>query len=163
MLRSHKTLNSWETSARKLNPKKPLVSTTIPDVPWQSLIIHLFNLHNNNYLFVSDYNTRYFEVVKLTIIRRTVIDLMKKKSLHMAYNLRSKVTLTAVHLPEYFWQFTKEWNFQQNNLKSVSSQTNGHAKDSSKKSNYSLKKAKLTQIKSIFSAMFEYWKTLTGT
>lgn len=63
---------------RNQNPKEPLVTTPIPDGPWQKVGTDLITLHGSDYLVVTDYYSRFFEVVKLPNTQsRTVIERIK--------------------------------------------------------------------------------------
>ena len=44
-------------------PKEPLISTTLPNYPWERIAA---DLRGANYLLVADYYSRYEEVQKLT-------------------------------------------------------------------------------------------------
>ena len=47
-------------------PKEPLISTTLPNYPWEHVAADLFELRGANYLLVADYYSRFVEVQKLT-------------------------------------------------------------------------------------------------
>ena len=47
-------------------PREAMISSTLPDYPWQRVGSDLFQLHRHTYLLVVDYYSRYPEVVKLT-------------------------------------------------------------------------------------------------
>ena len=48
------------------NRREPLMTTPTPDYPWQMVGTDLFDLNGTNYLLVTDYFSRYPEVIKLT-------------------------------------------------------------------------------------------------
>ena len=53
--------------ARDYRPnKEPLITSTLPDYPWQQVVADLFQLKGANYLVIVDYFSRYPEVHKLT-------------------------------------------------------------------------------------------------
>ena len=53
------------------------MTTKLPEYPWQVLGTDLFELKGNHYLFVSDYFSRYLEVVRLTTTSSSVIRALK--------------------------------------------------------------------------------------
>ena len=58
--------------AKECKPKRePLISTPLPDYPWQMVGTDLFELKGQQYLVVVDYYSRYPECIKLS--RTTLI------------------------------------------------------------------------------------------
>lgn len=52
---------------RNFRPRhEPLISTPLPDYPWESVASDLFHLNGHNYLIVVDYLSRFPEVIKLS-------------------------------------------------------------------------------------------------
>lgn len=51
------------------NPVEPLMSSELPERPWQQVGSDLFTLNQDNYLLVVDYYSRYVEIAKLTPTR----------------------------------------------------------------------------------------------
>ncbi len=49
----------------KYQPKEPLISTPLPDYPWQMAGVDLLELNNKQYLLLVDYSSRYPEVREL--------------------------------------------------------------------------------------------------
>jgi len=47
------------------NQKETLMPTPIPEGPWQVVGTDLFQLENKDYLIVTDYYSRFFEVAKV--------------------------------------------------------------------------------------------------
>lgn len=50
---------------RYSNPKQPFQSHPVPDYPWQVIATDLFLWDNKDFLIVTDYYSRHFEVVQL--------------------------------------------------------------------------------------------------
>ena len=48
--------------------REPLITTPVPEYPWQVVGSDLFELNGVRYLLVADYVSRYPEVIKLTSI-----------------------------------------------------------------------------------------------
>ena len=58
--------NCRECAKQAKNKKEPLITTPLPDYPWQLVGTDLFELDKCHYLLVVDYFSRYPEVVKLS-------------------------------------------------------------------------------------------------
>ena len=50
---------------RKENTEEPMIPFRIPTLPLEVVATDLFTLDNSDYLLIVDYQSRYFEVVKL--------------------------------------------------------------------------------------------------
>ena len=60
------------------NPCEPMISSSLPERPWQKLGADLFYYKGNNYLLVVDYYSRYPEVAELSsTTSRSVITALK--------------------------------------------------------------------------------------
>jgi transposase InsO family protein len=93
---------------RNQNPKEPLVVTTIPEGPWQTLGTDLFSLHNCDYLVVTYYYSRYFEVAKLPNTKsNTVIDRLKSIFARHGIPYEVKSDNGPQYTSQEFQQFTK--------------------------------------------------------
>ena len=51
---------------RKSQQKEPMKGHQIPDGPWKKVGIDLFQLDKENYVVISDYYSKFFEISKLT-------------------------------------------------------------------------------------------------
>ena len=50
---------------RKSQQKEPMKGHQIPDGPWKKVGIELFQLDKENYVVISDYYSKFFEISKL--------------------------------------------------------------------------------------------------
>ena len=50
---------------RNSNPKEPLQPYPTPDYPWQTVATDLFTWDDKDFIVVTDYYSRYFEVAQL--------------------------------------------------------------------------------------------------
>lgn len=57
--------NCRECAEQSSNKREPLITTPLPDYPWQLIGTDLFELDKCQYLLVVDYFSRYPEVIKL--------------------------------------------------------------------------------------------------
>ena len=55
--------------------REPLITTLVPEYPWQVVGSDLFELNGVKYLLVADYLSRYLEVIKLTSTTGSSIDI----------------------------------------------------------------------------------------
>ena len=47
-------------------PREPLMTTSLPNYPWERIAADLFEVKGSHYLLVADYYSRFVEVQKLT-------------------------------------------------------------------------------------------------
>ena len=93
--------------------KEPLMSSPVPEYPWQTIGSDLFELDGATYLLVADYLSRYPEVVKLTSTTSgKVIDSLR--SIFARHGIPE--TLRCDNGPQYasaeMEQFAKEYGFK---------------------------------------------------
>nr|XP_034322405.1 uncharacterized protein K02A2.6-like [Crassostrea gigas] len=123
---------------RNQNPKEPLVSTPIPEGPWQTVGTDLFTLHGSDYLVVTDYYSRYgipFEVISDNGTRYT---------------------------SQEFREFAQNWNFQHTTSSPYHQQAKGLAERTVQTAKRLLEKAK-TDGKDPYLGLLEYRNTQTDT
>ena len=93
-------VDHWPTCSREAQHRRePLLTTQLPDYPWQMLGSDLFDLNRGQYLLVCDYFSCYFEVVKLTYTTSSSVIEAKKTSPASVYQSFSAVT-TALSTPQ---------------------------------------------------------------
>jgi transposase InsO family protein len=95
------------------NQKEPLNSSEIPDGPWQVVGTDLFTWNHADYVIVTDYYSRFFEIGKLENTRSATVILLLK-SFFARHGIPREVR--SDNGPQYssqeFRKFAKEWDFK---------------------------------------------------
>lgn len=107
---------------------EPLMSTPLPDYPWQKVASDLFYLKGENYLVMVDYFSRYPEVIKLrSTTSSSVIDALK--AVFSRHGIPQ--TLITDNGPQYssdeFAKFAASYNFSHVTSSPYYPQSNGCA------------------------------------
>ena len=107
---------------------EPLMSTPLPDYPWQRVASDLFFLGSDSYLLIVDYFSRYPEVIKLkSTTSRGIIEAMK--AVFSRYGIPQ--TVRSDNGPQYsseeFSKFAAEYNFYHETSSPHFAQSNGQA------------------------------------
>ena len=107
---------------------EPLMSTPLPDYPWQRVASDLFFLGSDSYLLIVDYVSRYPEVIKLkSTTSRGIIEAMK--AVFSRYGIPQ--TVGSDNGPQYsseeFSKFAAEYNFYHETSSPHFAQSNGQA------------------------------------
>ena len=102
------------TTNEKEAPQRAPNAYTLPTYPWQKVGTDLFVLNGDTYLLISDYFSRFPEVIKLnTVTSQSVIFALK--SVFSRYGIPEE--LVSDNGPQYasqeFSTFSKEYNFHQ--------------------------------------------------
>ena len=105
---------------------EPLMSTPLPDYPWQRVASDLFFLGSDSYLLIVDYFSRYPEVIKLkSTTSRGIIEAMK--AVFSRYGIPQ--TVRSDNGPQYsseeFSKFAAEYNFYHETSSPHFAQSNG--------------------------------------
>ena len=108
--------------------REPLMTTKLPEYPWQVLAKDLFELKGDHYLLVSDYFSRYLEVVRLaTTTSSSVIRALKM--IFSRYGIPE--VLRSDNGPQYaskeFEEFAKSYGFRHETSSPLYPQSNGLA------------------------------------
>lgn len=112
---------------KRVQQKEPLISTPLPDRPWQRIALDLCE-HNHNYLIISDYYSRFLEILHLS----------STTSAHIIQKLRTVFARFGVvdqavsdNGPQFasteFQNFAKELDFEHISSSPHHPQGNGHA------------------------------------
>ena len=92
--------------------REPLITTPLPDYPWQLVGTDLFELDKKHYLLVVDYFSRYPEVIKLTSTTSTMV-IAALKSVFARHGIPE--TLRSDNGPQYaseeFTRFASSYGF----------------------------------------------------
>lgn len=117
------------TCSRETTPhKEPLISSELPQYPWQKVASDLFMLDGTTYLLVVDYLSRYPEVIKLSsTTSRSIITALK--SVFSRHGVPE--TLLSDNGPQYasqeFAEFAAAYDFQHTTSSPHYPQSNGLA------------------------------------
>ena len=108
--------------------KQPLISTPLPEHPWEKLASDLFEINGNMYLLVVDYFSRYMEVQTLSTTTSAGV-IRALKAIFARHGIPA--TLISDNGPQYssqeFQLFAKEYHFQHITSSPYYPQSNGLA------------------------------------
>ena len=111
---------------REQHPE-PLMSTPLPERPWQLIATDLFILERVTYLLVVDYYSHYVEVVALPKSTSSLKIIQALKTIFARHGIPDQVR--SDNGPQYhsdeFTQFAKEWGFQHSTRSPRYPQANG--------------------------------------
>uniref|UniRef100_A0A671U8K1 Gypsy retrotransposon integrase-like protein 1 n=1 Tax=Sparus aurata TaxID=8175 RepID=A0A671U8K1_SPAAU len=113
---------------KRTQQKEPLISTPLPERPWKRIALDLCEYEHQNYLVISDYYSRFIEVLHLpsTTSRRVI---QKLKAVFARFGIPDEVV--SYNGPRFssadFQEFAKELDFQHCSSSPHHPQGNGHA------------------------------------
>ena len=111
---------------RKENTKEPMIPFRIPTLPWEVVATDLFTLDNSNYLLIVDYQSRYFEVVKLPDTKSATV-ITYSKSIFSRHGIPAEVV--SDNGPQYssmeHQAFAETWEFKHTTVSPLDPQANG--------------------------------------
>lgn len=113
---------------QRTQTKLPLVSTPLPDRPWQHIAADIAELKGKQYLITVDYFSRYIEINHLsTITSNSVITALK--TLFTRWGIPTSLkTDNGTQFTSYeFQEFSKEWDFEHTTSSPHHPQSNGEA------------------------------------
>jgi len=110
------------------NQKEPLISTPIPQYPWEYLGIDLCKIYGRDYIVTSDYYSRFIEIDRVE--PATSSEVIKKLKAHFArYGIPEKIR--SDNGPQFtsyeFQSFLQKWDIQHLTSSPNFPQSNGHA------------------------------------
>lgn len=112
----------------RLQNKEPLVSTPVPDRPWQRVGMDLFEWSKKNYLLIIDYFSRYIEVAEL---KSTSAEVTIRAVKEVFARHGTAETVVSDNGPQFsselFQQFAKEYKFTHSTSSPRYPQANGEA------------------------------------
>lgn len=117
-----------ECARTKKHRKEPLMSTVLPDYPWQKVGTDLFTLNGATYIIVTDYFSHCPEVIKLSNTTSAGV-ISTLKPLFARHGVPEEVV--SDNGPQYasqeFRDFAREYGFKHTTSSSHFPQSNGHA------------------------------------
>ncbi|XP_060073561.1 uncharacterized protein K02A2.6-like [Ylistrum balloti] len=116
---------------RNNNQKEPLKPTPVPSGPWQVVGTDLFSWNQSDFLIVTDYYSRYFEVAKLENTKSVTV-ITHLKSIFAQHGIPFEVR--SDNGPQYssseFKTFATKWKFKHTTSSPYFAQANGLAEKS---------------------------------
>lgn len=113
---------------RRAQQKEPLISTPLPDRPWQRIALDLCEHNKQNYLIISDYYSRYIEILHMTTTTSTQVA-RKLKATFARYGIPDVVV--SDNGPQFssteFESLARELDFRHITSSPHNAQGNGHA------------------------------------
>ena len=110
-----------------MNRPEPLLPTSFPERPWQTLAADFFKCENVDYLLVVDYFSRYVEVCAMQKSKTATEVCRAMKSIFSQYGIPEKVKSDngpPFNSGEYL-QFANEWGFEVSHSSPRYPQSNG--------------------------------------
>lgn len=148
---------------RNQNPTEPFVSTPIPDGPWQTVGTDLFTLHESDCLVVTDYYSKFFEVVKLPNTQsRTVIERLRSIFARNGIPFEVISDNGTQYTSQEFREFAQKWNFQHTTSSPYHQRANELAERTVQTAERLLEKPN-TDGKDPYLGLLEYRNTPTDT
>ena len=109
------------------NKPEPLITTPLPDRPWQVVATDLFELKGVDYLIVIDYFSRYVEVAAMQTTTKSSEVIRALKSIFARHGIPEQVR--SDDGPQFdsaeFSYFAKEWGFKHSTSSPRFPQANG--------------------------------------
>ncbi|KAK3741172.1 hypothetical protein QZH41_002992 [Actinostola sp. cb2023] len=128
---------------RNNQPKEPMIGHKVPERPWQRIALDLFHLDGEEYLVISDYYSKYFEITKLTSTTSAAI--IRHLKPHLARHGIPDEIITD-NGPQFassqFHDFSQEYHFKHITSSPRYPQSNGLAERTVQTAKQILKKAK---------------------
>ncbi|XP_033119433.1 uncharacterized protein K02A2.6-like [Anneissia japonica] len=114
---------------RRTQKKEPLITTPIPERPWQRISMEICDFQNNHYLIVSDYFSRYIEMINLRKDMTSQKVITAVKGIYARWRIPE--TVVSDNGPQFafrqFRLFAAEYGFQHVTTSPLYPQGNGEA------------------------------------
>lgn len=113
---------------KRAQQKEPLISTPLPDRPWKRIALDLCELNKNNYLVISDYYSRFLEVLHLPSTTSTQV-ILRLKATFARFGIPEEVV--SDNGPQFssteFQELARQLDFRHVTSSPHHPQGNGHA------------------------------------
>ena len=113
---------------KRAQQKEPLISTPLPDRPWKRIALDLCEYNKNNYLVISDYYSRFLEVLQLPSTTSTQI-IQRLKATFARFGIPDEVV--SDNGPQFssaeFQELARQLDFRHITSSPHHPQGNGHA------------------------------------
>ena len=116
---------------RNANPKEPLKSHSAPEYPWQVVATDLFTWDNKEFLVITDYYSRYFEVTQISNTRSSTI-IHQMKAIFSRHGIPQRVVSdnAPYYTSQEFKEFIQGWDIDHTTSSPHYPQSNGLAEKS---------------------------------
>jgi len=127
---------------QRKNIKEPLIKENFPERPWQKIAMDLFKFQNKWYLIITDYYSRYFEILSLKSLTEKIV-IGKCKKVFARFGIPEIVrTDPGTQFSADFKQFARDFDFRHITSSPKYSQSNGEVESAVKVAKMILKKCK---------------------
>ncbi|XP_034023466.1 uncharacterized protein K02A2.6-like [Thalassophryne amazonica] len=113
---------------KRTQQKEPLISTPLPDCPWKRIAMDLCEYNHQNYLVVSDYYSRFVEILHMPSTTSTHA-IRKLKAVFARFGIPDEVVTDngSQFSSAEFQEFAKQFDFRHCTSSPHHPQGNGHA------------------------------------
>ena len=113
---------------RPAQPSEPLITSSLPERPFQHIAVDICELKGQNYLISVDYYSRYIDIQRLTALTSMAV-IQKLKAIFSQHGIPE--TIISDNGRQFssreFQMFVKEWNFNHSTSSPHYPQANGEA------------------------------------
>ena len=130
---------------RSQQQREPMLSTIVPNLPWEIASSDLFEFEGESYIIVTDHYSGYLDIHKLSPDQTTSTVIDRLKQVFSTHGIPQILyhDIGTQYTSGEFKEFSREWGFQSIPFSATYSQANGFAEKSVQIAKNMVKKSKL--------------------